>query len=130
MTTHGWNFGVSDVANLPTSNTDTSKVLAPDGAGGLQWVTASAGVTDHGALTGLGDDDHTQYLLATGARDGGTNQMQRFTWGVISPLWRADVDGTASMKMLDASATTAIMTVDTVNYSIGINSVPLASASM
>lgn len=56
-----WDFGVSDVLNLPTSNTDTSKVLAPDGAGGLQWVTASAGVTDHGALTGLGDDDHAQY---------------------------------------------------------------------
>jgi hypothetical protein len=28
------------------------------------WVngTVSGGVTDHGALTGLGDDDHTQYL--------------------------------------------------------------------
>lgn len=26
------------------------------------------GVTDHGALTGLADDDHTQYLLASGAR--------------------------------------------------------------
>jgi len=25
--------------------------------------------TDHGALTGLGDDDHTQYLLANGTRD-------------------------------------------------------------
>jgi len=23
---------------------------------------------DHGALSGLGDDDHTQYVLATGAR--------------------------------------------------------------
>lgn len=31
------------------------------GAGG-------GGVTDHGALTGLADDDHTQYLLTTGAR--------------------------------------------------------------
>ncbi len=61
MTTHGWQFGVSDVANLPTSETDTGKVLAPDGSGGLTWVTASAGVTDHGALSGLLDDDHTQY---------------------------------------------------------------------
>jgi hypothetical protein len=26
------------------------------------------GATDHGALTGLGDDDHTQYLLADGTR--------------------------------------------------------------
>ena len=28
----------------------------------------AAVVTDHGALTGLADDDHTQYILATGAR--------------------------------------------------------------
>ena len=31
-------------------------------------LTAPAGVTDHGALSGLGDDDHTQYLLADGSR--------------------------------------------------------------
>lgn len=29
---------------------------------------ASNGVTDHGALTGLADDDHTQYSLVTGLR--------------------------------------------------------------
>lgn len=80
MTTHGWQFGVSDVANLPTSETDTGKVLAPDGSGGLTWVTASAGVTDHGALSGLvPDDDHTQYLLATGTRTGASSQRQTFT---------------------------------------------------
>jgi len=27
------------------------------------------GLIDHGDIQGLGDDDHTQYLLATGARD-------------------------------------------------------------
>ena len=37
------------------------RVMAADGVGGVEWVTPSAGVTDHGALTGLGDDDHTQY---------------------------------------------------------------------
>ena len=31
-------------------------------------LTAGVGVTDHGALTGLTDDDHTQYLLANGTR--------------------------------------------------------------
>lgn len=37
---------------------------------------------DHGAkLTGLGDDDHTQYLLATGARDGATSSAQQFVVG-------------------------------------------------
>lgn len=33
-------------------------------------VPASAGVTDHGALTGLGDDDHIQYALAGASRVG------------------------------------------------------------
>lgn len=37
---------------------------APDGSG------ATIGVSDHGALTGLADDDHLQYLLLAG-RDGG-----------------------------------------------------------
>lgn len=38
------------------------------------------GTLDHGlALTGLADDDHTQYLLATGARVGAASQDQRFT---------------------------------------------------
>lgn len=31
-------------------------------------LSAPAGVTDHGLLLGLGDDDHTQYLLADGTR--------------------------------------------------------------
>ncbi|MGI9610491.1 MAG: hypothetical protein ACR2NL_09400, partial [Acidimicrobiia bacterium] len=37
---------------------------------GSNWVpgTAGGGVTDHGALTGLADDDHTQYLLIDGTR--------------------------------------------------------------
>lgn len=31
---------------------------------GSSWVTmASVGTSDHGGLTGLGDDDHTQYLI-------------------------------------------------------------------
>ena len=37
--------------------------------------TSGGGVTDHGALTGLGDDDHTQYHLTDGTRamTGGLN---------------------------------------------------------
>ncbi len=42
-------------------------------AGSSQWQAAAlsdggGGVTDHGALTGLGDDDHTHYALADGTR--------------------------------------------------------------
>jgi hypothetical protein len=37
--------------------------LVADGSGGLTWADSSGGgVTDHGGLVGLGDDDHTQYL--------------------------------------------------------------------
>ena len=38
-------------------------VLTADSAQteGVKWATSPSGVTDHGALTGLSDDDHTQY---------------------------------------------------------------------
>ena len=45
--------------------------LRDDGRGyynGVEIVSSGGGVSDHGALTGLGDDDHTQYLLANGTR--------------------------------------------------------------
>lgn len=49
---------------------DTLYVCEPS-AGGCdtagEWkATGGAGATDHGALTGLGDDDHAQYLLLAG----------------------------------------------------------------
>ena len=39
----------------------TGYVLSSTTAGVRSWVAMTSGVTDHGALTGLGDDDHTQY---------------------------------------------------------------------
>ena len=37
-------------------------------AGQTLTISASGGIADHGALTGLGDDDHPQYLRADGTR--------------------------------------------------------------
>jgi hypothetical protein len=34
----------------------------------FSWTDGAGGVTDHGALTGLADDDHPQYLLTNGSR--------------------------------------------------------------
>lgn len=48
-----------EVSAGPTVNLDVQVVIG-DGAGG--------GVSDHGALTGLGDDDHSLYALADGTR--------------------------------------------------------------
>lgn len=57
----------------PTGVGSNNQVLSSDGAGGTHWVTASSGgVTDHGALTGLGDDDHSQYPLSAGRAGGQT----------------------------------------------------------
>lgn len=50
-----------EAGNLGTTEMDDTLVLAPDGAGGVHFV--AKGVTDHGALTGLADDDHPQYKL-------------------------------------------------------------------
>lgn len=51
---------------LPVDDGDSGYVLRTDGSGGLSWVAQSGGVTDHGALTGLEDDDHSIYLLLAG----------------------------------------------------------------
>lgn len=45
---------------MPTARTPFPFAAATDGGGG--------GVSDHGALTGLGNDDHTQYVHRTSAR--------------------------------------------------------------
>lgn len=53
-------------AVLSTGEAAGTKFLREDGDGTSSWQAPSGGVTDHGALTGLGDDDHTQYLLKAG----------------------------------------------------------------
>src|SRR3990167_8989491 len=61
-------------ANL--THTALTAVRATRGHGG---ASGSGGVTDHGALTGLSDDDHSSlYLLTSGARAGSTSQAQSF----------------------------------------------------
>jgi hypothetical protein len=73
-------------AVVATSGDYTSTLVTRSAAGGIAATTVEGalielaediaaveggggGVTDHGALTGLGDDDHTQYLLAAGTRE-------------------------------------------------------------
>lgn len=47
---------------------DDSRVLRADGTWGAQSGGGGGGSSDHGGLTGLTDDDHTQYLLVDGTR--------------------------------------------------------------
>ncbi|MCH7759856.1 hypothetical protein IIA15_00420, partial [candidate division TA06 bacterium] len=57
---------------LPPSDGTSGQVLSTDGSGILSWTTDSEGVTNHGALAGLADDDHTQYALLSGRTGGQT----------------------------------------------------------
>jgi hypothetical protein len=62
-TAHTHDVGDIDATGTPSSTT----YLRGDGT----WATPAGGgggVTDHGALTGLSDDDHAQYALADGSR--------------------------------------------------------------
>lgn len=63
-------MGANQMYILPTDAPTNGQVLTWNTGDILSWETGGGGVTDHGALTGLGDDDHTQYLLLAG-RSGG-----------------------------------------------------------
>lgn len=55
-----------------------------------EWVSETPGITDHGVLTGLGDDDHQQYLLANGSRAltgnllGGNRQIKNLAAATVN----------------------------------------------
>ena len=55
-----------------TTNPNSSYVLTSNADGVGTWQAAPSGVTDHGALTGLADDDHTQYSFLSGRSGGQT----------------------------------------------------------
>lgn len=54
-------------ALLPSQTGNNGKVLTTNGTT-PSWSAAGSGVSDHGALSGLSDDDHPQYALADGSR--------------------------------------------------------------
>lgn len=57
---------------IMTTGAQNGYVLTSDAGGVASWAAAGGGVSDHGALTGLTDDDHTQYPLLTGRSTGQT----------------------------------------------------------
>lgn len=55
---------------LPATDGTSGQTIVTNGSGTLSW--GSSGVTDHGALTGLSDDDHSIYPLLAGRSGGQT----------------------------------------------------------
>lgn len=86
-TLNGSGHVVEPVTRIQETGGPTSLTVAaiPDGylmqrSGGTVVGVDPTTLTglDHGGLTGLGDDDHTQYLLADGSRNGATGGTQAF----------------------------------------------------
>ncbi len=77
VTDHGSLTGLTDDDHTQYVPTDASRGFTATVSGidptqdyhlATKSYVDSAGTTDHGGLTGLDDDDHTQYILTTGAR--------------------------------------------------------------
>lgn len=85
-------------------NSDVAS-LAQTGIGsGTNATPPSPGVTDHGALSGLADDDHTQYVLTT---EGGLDKS--FPHGSMGSTETLDpTDGNVHTGTLDADCTLTI----------------------
>lgn len=110
---HGNIYLASDAASAtPAANT----IPIADANGKLNdWVDTSGGVTDHGLLTGLADDDHPQYVkhsLATAVSDflvaSGAGAFVKKTLAEVKAiLGLGSAAYTASTDYLGAGATAA-----------------------
>jgi hypothetical protein len=61
-------YEVSDFINVSAGTADAGKPIILDADGKIDDSMIDASGIDHGSLSGLGDDDHTQYILVDGSR--------------------------------------------------------------
>ena len=61
-------YEISDHINVSTGVADAGKPIVLDANGQIDPSMINVGAIDHGSLSGLGDDDHTQYILVDGTR--------------------------------------------------------------
>jgi hypothetical protein len=65
----GTSFETSDFIDSSVGAADAGKPIVLDSNGLIDSSMISLSGLDHGTLSGLGDDDHTQYSLVNGTRD-------------------------------------------------------------
>lgn len=102
--------------------TVTSDITDPAGVSHTgELADAADAVSDHGDLSGLGDDDHTQYLLTDGTRSAtGDIDAPGFTIGG-SPIASAVV-ASGSVQLSSGSATidTGVATTNTATFTVAL----------
>lgn len=109
--------------SVAPTTTGTEHMLVVDAAGVLSHrvvPSGGGGVTDHGALTGLADDDHTQYLLLAGragsqVANGGTGAGENLTLNSTSHATKGKIFFGGSSAY------------DGANFRLGINTVTPAA---
>ena len=97
---------------------------------GTDWF-AIGGAVDHGALSGLGDDDHTQYLLVDGTRamsgslDMGSNKVTNassYEIGTDVIAQSVVASGQVTLSSGEATVDTGISATDaTFNLALGVD---------
>ncbi len=95
----------------PASGGGTTNFLRADGS----WAApgGGGGVTDHGLLTGLADDDHSQYVLASGARSGWPVPT---TAAAANGVPKADANGRIAKEWLPEASIDDFQKAGTTNY--------------
>lgn len=92
------------------------QVLSADStqASGIKWLTGGGGggVTDHGLLTGLTDDDHTQYVYGNGARASTRVLLQGNTDETQLEVWSWDASQTAAPFVIKENGGSPVFSVD------------------
>lgn len=105
-----------DVAAPANPGAAKGRLYKKSGDDGLMWLPDAAGaevdLTDHGAMTGLADDDHTQYALLAGraggqALVGGTAASQNLTLTSTSHATKGAVRTTNRLVANDQGHTTS-----------------------
>lgn len=100
----------------PASHTHPLSALTQSGAttgqaavwDGAAWAPGSAGVTDHGGLTGLGDDDHAGYALLAPLTSG-RNLMQTAVDTTLLQLKQAAGQANNATNLLEVRTNAGIV---------------------
>jgi len=66
--TEATGYETSEFINVSTGAPDAGKPIVLDSTGKIDASMIDQGDIDHGSIGGLGDDDHTQYILVDGTR--------------------------------------------------------------